>query len=264
MISFELKGIEMSGVIFDTKDRFTSIPGLIQLNELDFGVTLSGSDIVRIEDQSGFDNYIWGDSAPRRAQYYNIPSTSFYSMRNSDNAKWSILVNPNLKGWNSIIQQKKFGIFTLFSRSSSGTGFILKHAGNEASKFWFAVNSSGSVRHIFRNSANSETNWGSANNVVPVNNTIVAVDLICYGTSNNPVMEMFVNTVSVATRATTNISGTETANREFRILETDAAGAVQDLVLLAVYDWSSYTVAEINQFRSRFNQLREEKYGSIF
>jgi len=264
MIAFQMSGVELSGCIFDTKDIFTSIPGLIQLNELDFGVTLSGSDIVRIEDQSGFDNYIWGDSAPRRAQYYNIPSTSFYSMRNSGNAKWSRLVNPNLKGWNSIIRQNKFGIFTLFSRSSLGTGFILKHAGNDPGKFWFLVNSNGAVRHIFRNSSNSETNWGSANNVVPVDNTIVAVDLICYGTSNNPVMEMFVNTVSVATTTTTNITGTETANLEFRILETDSDGAVQDLVLLAVYDWSAFTVAEINQFRSRFNQLREDKYGSIF
>jgi hypothetical protein len=97
-----------------------------------------------------------------------------------------------------------------------------------------------------------------------VNNTIVAVDLICYGTSNNPVMEMFVNTVSVATRATTNITGTETANLDFRILETDNASSVNDLIMLAVYDWSDYTVPEINQFRIRFNQLREEKYGSIF
>jgi hypothetical protein len=64
--------------------------------------------------------------------------------------------------------------------------------------------------------------------------------------------------------ATSNVTGSETAGVDFRILETDNASAVSQLVMVLVYDWTGYSVSQINNFRQRVNNLREEKYGSIF
>jgi hypothetical protein len=259
----QVKAAHMKGVRIEGKETFASIPGFIMWCETDFGITLSGSDIVSIDDRSGTGNSIIGASAPRRAQLVSIGG-GFNAMQNSGNTKWSNLLNAASKGWNPILRQQPSGIFTLFSRNANGTGYILKHLGNEANKMWLLVNTSGAVRHIFRNSSNTETAWGSANGIVSLNNTIHAIDLVSYGSGNNPRLELFANTSSVATLATSNVTGSETAGVDFRILETDNASAVSQLVMVLVYDWTGYSVSQINNFRQRVNNLREEKYGSIF
>jgi hypothetical protein len=259
----QVKAAHMKGVRIEGRETFASIPGLIMWCETDFGVALSGSDILNIADRSGFNNAIVGASAPRRAQLVSIGG-GFNAMQNSGNGKWSIIYDPPLKGWNSIIKQQPFGIFSLFSRNNAGTGTIVKHLGNEANKMWLLVDANGSVKHVFRNSANSETEWGSANGVVSLNNTIHAIDLVSYGSGNNPRLELFANTSSVATRATSNLTGSETAGVDLRIIETNNASAISQLVMVLVYDWTGYSVAQINDFRQRINNLREEKYGSIF
>jgi hypothetical protein len=258
----QVKAAHMKGVRIEGKETFASIPGLIMWCETDFGVSLSGNDVLSIQDRSGNNNSIIG-LAGRRMQLVSIGG-GFNAMQSSGNGKWSIIYDPPSKGWNAIIKQQPFGIFSLFSRNNFGTGTIVKHLGNEPNKMWLLVLDNGSVRHIFRNSNNIETNWGSANNVVSLDNTIHAIDLVCYGSGNNPRLELFANTSSVATRATSNLTGSETADTDLRIIETNNPSAISQLVMLLVYDWTGYSVAQINNFRQRINNLREEKYGSIF
>jgi hypothetical protein len=258
-----IKGAYFKGLRIEGKKSFASIPGLIMWCEADYGVTLSGSDIVSIADRSGFNNEIVGLYEENRGQLVTISGT-FKAMQNSG-IKYSNIVNPAAKGWNAIIKQRPFGIFTLVSRNQNPNSvFILRHNYMEPNEMWFFISSTGSARHIFSNSNNNRINWGSANNVVSSDNTIHAVDLVCYGTGNNPLLQLFVNTSSVATRATSNLTGSETVTSDFYVLENPNVNAISQLVMLLVYDWTGYSVAQINSFRQQVNNLREEKYGSIF
>jgi hypothetical protein len=260
-----VKASHIKGTIIEGKETFASIPGLIMWCETDFGVTLSGSDIVSIGDRSGNGNAIIATLNSRRAQLVSIGG-GFSAMQNLSGGRFSNLFNAASKGWNPIMKQQPFGIFTLCGFKASVTSLILRHLGDEANKMWLGVTANGAVRHIFRNSDNTETDWGSANNAVILDNNapIHAIDLISYGSGNNPRLELFVNTSSVATLATSNVTGSETAGRSFRVLETTQSGQISRLVILLVYDWTGYSVAQINSFRQRINNLREEKYGSIF
>lgn len=265
-MSTEFKGIGVRGLIVEGKKTFASIPGLIQLNEMDFEVTTisnSGNlDIVRVGDRSGFGNTIEGDSSPRRSQLVNF-SGAFKSMRQSSTGRWS--KNITKSNWTNVIRQNPFGIFALYARNSTGSSeYMLKHGGNETNKFWFIVSNTGAVQHIFRNASNSETSWGTSASQFPLDGSAHAVDLVSYGSSEATKMEIFIDTISKATRTTSNISGTETANREMRLLEQATVGAQQDLIMIAVYDWTGFTKSQIDVFRADINAVREEKYGTIF
>ena len=265
-MSTELKGLSLRGIKIEGKKTFASIPGLIQLNEMDFEVLtiVNGGnlDIRRVGDKSGLGNAIEGGSATRRGQLVTF-SGAFKSMRNSDAAKWSEIRLSTL--YTPLIRHQPFGIFTVYARNNNtSANYLLKHRGNAAGKFWMWVNINGATRFTFRNASNTETEWGSANGAFPVNSTAAAYDLISYGTAEAIKMEQFVNTVSVATRSTTNIAGTETMQDDLRMLETANAGDQQDLIMMAVYDWTGYTKTQIQSFMADVNAIREEKYGSIF
>jgi hypothetical protein len=258
-----IKAAHMKGVIIEGKETFASIPGLIMWCETDFGVTLSGNDIVSIDDKSGFNNAIVCYVASRMAQLVPIGG-GFYAMQRSGSAKWSNLLNAASKGWNPIFRQQPFGIFTLHSRNSQGVVYIFEHSPTGANRMYFYVDAGGAVRYIFRNSDGIETTVASSNGLVSLNNTMHAIDAVCYGAGNSPRLELFVNTSSVATLATSNVTGLERAEADFRVLRTVNTNTVAQLMMVLVYDWTGYTVSQINSFRQRVNNLREEKYGSIF
>jgi hypothetical protein len=259
-----IKSAHLKGVRIGRNNAFDpTLPGLIMWCEADYGVTLSGNDILSIDDRSGFDNAIVGLSEPNRGQLVTI-SGVFKAMQNVG-VKYSNIVNPATKGWDAIIRQRPFGIFSLVSRNNSGGGgLILDHTTGGPNLMRLLINSVGSVRHIFRNSNNQEINWGSANGVVSLNNTVHAVDLISYGAGNSPQFELFVNTSSVATRTGSNLTGLETVGTDLRVLHGTATSSRGELVMILVYDWTGYSVAQINSFRQQINNLREEKYGPIF
>lgn len=262
----QVSGAHIQGMTWEGKDQFSSIPGLIQLNEMDFEVvTVSNAgneDIVSVGDKSGNSNRILGFSGVRRAQLMTV-SGAIKSMRNIGAAKWS--TNFTAHKWEPIIRQQPFGIFALYSRNSTGNdSYMIKHGGNEPNKVWFIVNSSGQLIHIYRNSSNTETSWGTPVSTVPLDGSFHALDLISYGTSEVTKLELFIDEVSQNSRTTTNITGTELANKEVRFLEQGNAGAQQDLIMVAVYDWTGFSKTQIQAFQTRINAIRQLKYGGIF
>jgi hypothetical protein len=259
-----IKAAHMKGVRIEGKETFASIPGLIMWCETDFGVTLSGNnDVVSVADRSGFNNQIVCYVESRKAQLVPIGG-GFYAMQCSGTAKWSNLLNAASKGWNPIFRQQPFGIFTLHSRNSQGVVYIFEHSPTGTNTMYFYVDAGGAVRYNFRNSDGIDTFVFSASNLVSLDNTMHAIDAVCYGEGNSPRLELFVNTSSVATLATSNVTGLEKAEADFRVLRTVNVNTVAQLMMVLVYDWTGYSVSQINSFRQRVNNLREEKYGSIF
>jgi hypothetical protein len=260
-----IKSAYFKGVRIGRSNTFNpALPGLMMWCEADYDVTLSGNNIESVRDRSGFDNTIQYVSESNRPQL--VTSSAGFKVVQNNGVRYGNIINPEEKNWNAILRQQPFGIFTMLSKSNFGGGTrILQNVVSGPNEMRFWVTNAGSVDYTFRNSNGIQLSVSSGTGLVPGNMiTFATVDLICYGPGNNPRLELFVNNSSVATLATSNVTGLETVGTDFRVYGTYGGNSFNQFPIILVYDWTGYSVAEINNFRQRINNLREEKYGVTF